>query len=205
MSKYCYCIDAGHASSTSGKRSPVLPDGKRLFEYEFNRAVQSELIELLKSTSIEYFIVTPERDLDVPLTTRAVRAYRYKSRLPKILISIHSNAHGMGDKFTEANGWEIYTTKGQTKSDKIATTIFNVFKAEFGAEFKFRTDTTDKDPDKEADFTIIKTAEKYGIMAVLIENFFYTNEKECKLLLDPMFRKRIAKAIYKSILQLEND
>lgn len=31
-------IDNGHGRATAGKRSPVWPDGKQLFEYEFNRA-----------------------------------------------------------------------------------------------------------------------------------------------------------------------
>ena len=29
-------IDNGHGRATAGKRSPVWPDGKQLFEYEFN-------------------------------------------------------------------------------------------------------------------------------------------------------------------------
>ena len=32
-------IDNGHGVDTKGKRSPVWPDGRQLFEWEFNRDI----------------------------------------------------------------------------------------------------------------------------------------------------------------------
>lgn len=40
-------IDNGHGRATAGKRSPVWPDGKQLFEYEFNRDIARRMHEAL--------------------------------------------------------------------------------------------------------------------------------------------------------------
>mgnify|MGYP000817767973 FL=1 len=43
-------IDNGHGRATAGKRSPVWPDGKQLFEYEFNRDIALSLIHISEPT-----------------------------------------------------------------------------------------------------------------------------------------------------------
>jgi len=199
MGKHLYCIDSGHAEETPGKRSPKFEDGSRLFEFEFNRSIVEKLTKRLKAANIDYFIVTPERVKDIGLTVRAKRVNELKTDKKKILISIHANAHGMGQEWTDANGWEVYTTPGVTKSDQIAELLFLAHKNEF-PEFKMRSDKTDGDNDKEAKFTIIQQA---NCPAVLTENFFYTNKKEAALLKDDFFRERIAEAHFRAILAIE--
>lgn len=199
MSKYCYCIDAGHAEETPGKRSPKFPDGSQLFEYEFNRAVAAKLIKKLIANNISYFVVTPESVKDVGLTIRAKRVNEHKCGKPKILISIHANAHGMGKEFTPAQGWCVFTTKGQNNSDKVADIFWDEHTKMF-PDRRMRKDTSDGDKDIEADFTIIKLAK---CMAVLTENFFMTNEEEARLLMTDEFREKIAEAHFRAILQIE--
>lgn len=199
MSKYCWCLDAGHAEETPGKRSPKFEDGSQLFEYEFNRSIVDKLKSRLEKAGIEYFIVTPEKVKDIGLTVRAKRVNDHKTTKKKILISIHANANGMGKDWDDANGWEIWTTPGQTKSDIVAEIFFEAHKREF-KDFKMRSDRTDKDNDKEAKFTIIQAV---SCPAILTENFFYTNKHEATLLKDEFFRDRIAEAHFQAILAIE--
>jgi N-acetylmuramoyl-L-alanine amidase len=69
--------------------------------------------------------------------------------------------------------------------------------------YKMRKDTRDGDVDKESNFyVLIHTA----MPAILSENFFMTNEKECKtLLLSEEGRDRIANAHIEMINKIENE
>ena len=100
-SKFTVLLDNGHAKSTLGKHSPLSEDGKRFYEYEFARDIVKRITLELDKLHISYKIVTPEVDYDVPLSTRANRVNRYCTKLGKdncLLISIHANASGNGDK-----------------------------------------------------------------------------------------------------------
>lgn len=201
MSKYCWCIDAGHAEETPGKRSPKFPDGSQLFEYEFNRAVAAKLIKKLIKANISYFLVTPESVKDIGLTIRANRINNHNCGKPKIAISIHANAHGMGREFTPAEGWCVFTTKGQTNSDKVADVFYKQFQKDF-PEHRMRRDLSDGDFDIEANFTILV---KTNCPIILTENFFMTNEREAKLLMEDSFRERIAESHFQAILTIEKN
>jgi len=71
----------------------------------------------------------------------------------------------MGDKWMNARGFTVYTTKGQNNSDKIAEIIMKDLITEF-SKLQPRTDKSDGDLDKEADFTVIY---KTNCPSVLIE------------------------------------
>jgi len=58
--RYMWCIDNGHGALTAGKRSPVLPDGRQLFEYEFNRDISARIFAELDRIGVAYFNVLPE-------------------------------------------------------------------------------------------------------------------------------------------------
>jgi N-acetylmuramoyl-L-alanine amidase len=199
MSKYCWCIDAGHAKSTPGKRSPVFPDGKtRLYEWEINRKIAAKLMYKLAEGGTKYFEVTPEDEVDIPLSRRANRVNAHDCGKPKIFISIHINA-GPSPEWSSANGWEVYTTRGVTNSDKIADIFYDEHKKAF-PEMRMRSDKSDGDFDREADFTVIKAV---SCPAILTENFFMTNLEEATLLLTDAFQERIADAHYRAILRIE--
>ena len=59
-SNYLWIFDNGHGGlvdgvyQTPGKRSPVWPDGKQLFEGEFNRAIVNRLMDKLQIRQIRY-------------------------------------------------------------------------------------------------------------------------------------------------------
>ena len=180
-------LDNGHGGlingiyQTKGKRSPVWEDGSQLYEGEFNRAIVARIAEFLTSLSIPYVLIAPESQ-DIKLDARIVRANKYKDT-PCFLVSVHANA-GRG------KGFEIYTSRGQTKSDEIADVFVEEFKKAFPGQ-KVRCDYSDGDIDKEADFVMLQ---KTAMPAVMTENFFMDNEKECRgILLTRSGRDRIAR------------
>ena len=175
-------LDNGHGSDTPGKCSPVWSDGTpQLFEFEFNRDIVKRISQILKSQNIDFRILTPETK-DISINQRIARANNiYKNNQKCFLVSVHANA-GKG------NGWEAYTSVGNTKADNIATIFYSQFKTDF-PNFKMRTDTSDNDPDKEQNFGILKYTK---MPAILTENFFMDNIEECKLLLQNDFRQKIA-------------
>jgi len=195
MSKYTYLIDNGHGSNTPGKRSPVWEDGRQLFEYEFNRAIAKRLIGGLTAYGIDFVELVPE-DLDVSLPERVKRANAKHSEVKNcVLISIHANAGG-------GTGFEVFTTIGETKSDKIATVFYKEFEIMF-PEIRMRADNVDGDPDKESNFYIIK---KTSCPAILVESFFMDRlDPDCEYLMSEAARDRIAVAYLNAILNIESN
>ncbi len=193
-SKYIYALDAGHGINTQGKRSPVWADGTQLFEWEYNRQIREEIVALLDIEKISYYIVNPEK-FDVSLSERALRINRELAGYKKIAISIHGNAAGA----KEAQGFEVFTTRGTTMSDKLAEIMYN--KVEKSKLFNMRKDTTDGDSDKEENFTILVQA---NCPIFLTESGFYTNEVECKKMMTTKFVKAVAKLHVDAIKEFEN-
>lgn len=198
-SNYVWLFDNGHGGiingvyQTPGKRSPKWPDGTQLFEGEFNRAIVKRLILMCKLHGIEYVNLVPELK-DISLGERVRRANNlWKKSKRLIYVSIHANAGG-------GTGFEVFTSKGQTKSDKIATYFFNEFKDEFPTE-RARPDWTDGDADKEANFYVLK---KTAMPAVLTESFFMDNMEDCKeILMSEEGRDMVAKAHFDAIMAIE--
>jgi N-acetylmuramoyl-L-alanine amidase len=105
-------------------------------------------------------------------------------------------------RFTKesANGWSVYTSKGETKSDIVASVLAEKAQKEFPDEY-MRKDTRDGDADKESNFWVLK---KTAMPAILSENFFMTNYDNChKYLLSEEGRDRIAKIHFEMILEIE--
>ena len=203
-SKYLWIFDNGHGGvidgvyQTSGKRSPVWPDGEVLYEGEFNRAIVNRLMKKCESNGIDAINLV-DTQKDVGLSERVDTANRLakSSNKPCIYVSIHAN--GFTDE--SANGWEVFTSPGETKSDPIATVLYEKAKAEF-PEREMRPSTGDGDPDKEAKFTVLMNT---SMPAILSENFFMTNYREChEILMSESGRDRVAKIHFQMIQQLEN-
>jgi N-acetylmuramoyl-L-alanine amidase len=204
-SKYLWILAHGHGGvidgvyQTSGKRSPVWPDGEVLYEGEFNRAIVNRLVDMCRSNNIDYVNLVDTQE-DIPLKERPEMANKIakSSDKPCIYVSIHAN--GFSDE--SANGWEVFTSPGETKSDPIATILYEKAKAEF-PERKMRPSMGDGDPDKEAKFTVLMDT---SMPAILSENFFMTNYREChEILMSESGRDRVAKIHFEMIQQLENE
>jgi N-acetylmuramoyl-L-alanine amidase len=155
-SNYLWILDNGHGGiidgvyQTAGKRSPVWPDGTQLFEGEFNRAIVDRLVKMCNKAGIECVNLVDTQE-DIPLSERTDKANDiYRKRLDQdgkcIYVSVHAN--GFDDE--SANGWSVYTSIGETKSDKIATILFEKADKEFPDEYMRKDTYSDGDVDKEA-------------------------------------------------------
>ncbi len=204
---YVWILDNGHGGiidgvyQTSGKRSPQWEDGTQLFEGEFNRAVVKRIIKLCEKAGIECInLVDTEKDLSLRWRTdKANDIYRERQQSDGkkcIYVSVHAN----GFNKESAHGWSVYTTVGETKSDKIAQVLHEKAKAEFPTH-KMRMDTRDGDADKESNFWVLR---KVVMPAILSENFFMTNREESKLLLSEEGRDRIAKIHFQMIQEIDS-
>lgn len=196
-------LDNGHGKNTQGKCSPKFEDGSRFYEYEFSRDIVRRIAEDLKKAGIKYEILVPEEN-DISLTERCNRANKIWKNTGKkcFLISIHANAAGMGNQWMNARGWSVWTSRGRTKSDDIATVFWEEMKTEFPNN-KMRMDTADGDVDCEANFAMLYNTK---CPAILTENFFQDNKEDCKLLRSEAGRIKIAnahvRAIKKTLMKL---
>lgn len=96
-------IDNGHGVDTPGKRSP---DGK-LREYAWNRLIAGRIVAVLSDLGHDAQLFVPEQD-DISLSERCRRVNAICQALGTrnvILISIHANAAGRGDRWYDATGW----------------------------------------------------------------------------------------------------
>ena len=204
MSKKIWLLDPGHGGlnpdtgkyMTSGKRSPKWSDGTQYFEGVGNRDIVKRIVKKCADAGIMALDIVNDWQ-DVSLSTRVNRAnaiYEYYNN--SIYVSVHSN----GFSKEKAHGYSVYTSPGQTKSDKYADILLSYMELEF-PDHKLRKDMSDTDRDKEASFYVLR---KTRMSAILSENFFMTNKKECDLLLTPAFRDRIATCHFKMIQKVED-
>ena len=195
-SKTLVILDAGHGIDTPGKRSPIWSNNTQLFEWKFNRDIVDSIIGYLQVANISY-VKLIEESQDISLKERVDRINTiYKENKDKYkvyLISIHGNA---ADNAPTANGIEVFTSIGETKSDTIAEVLYSKLQ---NLGWKMRPNRSNKGG-KEENFYILKNS---YCPAVLTENGFYTNEEECKKMLDYYWQKEIALAHYKAIQDIE--
>ena len=188
-------VDNGHGNNTEGKRSPYslckVEPAIDYYEYKWNREIAKPIVDGLKELGYNADLLVPE-DNDVSLTERANRVNEVCEEYGSgnvILISIHANASGNGQKWMAAKGWSAYTTRGTTKSDTIAEYLYAEAEKNFVGR-KIRTDKSDGDKDWEANFYICR---KSKCPAVLTENFFYDNVDDIKYILSEEGRQAVIK------------
>ena len=170
-------IDKGHGMDTPGKRSP----DEKLREYAWNRLIAGRIVAALTDLGHDAQLLVPEQE-DISLSERCRRVNAICQAFGTrnvILISIHANAAGRGDRWYEATGWCAYTTRGDTRADALATSLYEAAKFHLPGQ-RLLTDYTDGDPDLEADFYILHHTLP---PAVLVENFFMDSRRDYKFLL----------------------
>lgn len=177
-------IDNGHGVNTSGKCSP---DGK-FREYKYVREIAHEVVAELKKRGYCAELLVTE-DIDISLAERVRRANNKCNQLGTknvLLLSIHVNAAGNG-QWLNAKGWSCFTSKGLTKSDKIADELYKVAE-ELMPTRTMRKEYSDGDADWEAGFYILKNTK---CPAVLTENYFMDNRDDLAYLTSAEGRKAI--------------
>ncbi len=201
--KFLWCLDNGHGSLQAGKRSPVWEDGSQLEEWEFNRQIVQKIIQRLEITGVQFFNVVPEEDVGSFLPERVERANSKISDLglPKIFVSVHGNAASA----PEASGLECWYYLDSSSGRKIAS-IFQKHIYQTLSSIEHDHEWVDRgirtiSPHGRS-FYVLKSSE---MPAVLTENGFYTNPKECKLMMNEDVQQKIADAHVAAILEIEQN
>ena len=196
-------IDNGHGDSTLGKRSPYSAYGIEpaidFYEYKWNREIANRIVNELTSMGYSASLLVPElKDVSLSERVKRVNAVCDKHGVKNvILVSIHANAAGNGDKWMTAKGWSTYTTIGQTNSDKLAEYLYAEAEKNFIGR-KIRTDKQDGDKDWEDSFYICR---KTKCIAVLTENFFYDNEDDVRYILSEEGKDAVVKTHVDGIIK----
>lgn len=192
-------IDNGHGVDTPGKCSPDASLKKYYSplyfrEFSWARKCAQGICDVLQAEGYTAFLLVKE-EKDVPLKERTdrIKAYcRTYGTENVIVVSIHVNAAGSDQKWHDARGLSIYTSPGITKSDTLATCIYNAaveelierkyghpygntFGPESGKQKPIRADWKDGDPDYEAAFWMLT---KHPAVAVLVEHMFQDNKED---------------------------
>ena len=108
-----------------------------------------------------------------------------------IFISLHCNSAAN----ESAEGYEVWTSPGQTEGDRLATCIYKQIAAEF-PDRAGRTDYSDGDPDNESRFYVLVYTDA---PACLVEMAFISNDAEAALLADAEWKDRYARAIARGV------
>lgn len=206
-SKYIFFSDAGHGAinpntglyATNGKfwkfEGYDLHLGNLFLEGVSNRIIEEKVISLCEADGIEYIRLHHDY-LDTSLAARVEKANNYHKRVKKGFgISIHSNAAN-----TKARGWSVWTSPGQTQSDKLADVSWYKHKSLLEKPFDVRMMSqtwTDTDYDYEAGFYMLT---RTSMPFILTENLFFDNIEDMKLLMREDVQDAIAKAHYQTII-----
>ncbi|MGK0390388.1 MAG: N-acetylmuramoyl-L-alanine amidase, partial [Maribacter sp.] len=196
--KYLWCLDNGHGKFTAGKRSPKFEDGTKFYEYEFNRDIVKKVSEQLTAKGIQFFNVVPEIDTDNFLKGRVDRANAFQSDLPKLFVSIHSNAARAESSkhwaVPGAKGMETWYYTGSTRGRKLAS-IFQKHMVNYTGMVNRGLKSTKK-------LYVIKNTK---MTAALTENGFYNHQGEAQELMKDEVRQSIADAHVAAIMEIEKD
>ena len=191
-------LDENGVYTTKGKQHRF-NSNEIAYEGVLNRQIGGILQAYLRSLGQNYNIVTTvgaddPRDLTLGYRVRVANQFNANET---IFVSIHSNAFN-----GKAKGFEIFTTKGITRSDVLAESIADEIEPLYSQlNLRLRYDQKDGDKDKERDFYVLR---KTKCPAVLLECLFFDNYEEFKLLRDVNFQKELAWCIYQGILKFIN-
>ena len=198
MKRHLILLDNGHGNNTAGKRSP---DGG-LLEYQYTREITKNIYNVLKALGYNVELLVPEL-YDVSLSERVRRINQYCNEYGAsnvVVVSVHINAAGNGSQWMTARGFSVYTSKGKTKSDELATIMCEEAEKSH-IEFKIRRDFSDGDPDWEENFTILTRTK---CPAVLSENFFMDNKDDVNFLLSQTGKDIVKNIHINSIIRYAN-
>ena len=195
-------LGTAHLGTTPGKRSP---DGK-FRECKYSREIVKMIKEDLEKKGVTVVIdyeplepnakmkgATAKQEQSKELTWRANFVNNLCSKYGTsncIYVSVHVNAAGADGQWKNARGWCVYTSPGKTKSDTLATLLYNEAKTILPPNSKYyvRSDFSDGDPDYEANFYVLTNTK---CPAVLTENLFQDNKDDVAFLTSSEGKKKI--------------
>ena len=211
-------LGTAHGKNVAGKRSP---DGN-FQEWQYSREIVEQLRAELtgQAQNVDVFVDMPGADVPLSQKEELTRRVSYVNHLCSkrgsqncIYVSIHVDAAASGDEWKTAGGWTAYTSTGRTRSDILAHYLYEAAEkhlagyaakmeegkknVQYGQNQKpFRKDTSDGDPDKEANFYVLTRTK---CAAVLTENFFMDNKADVAFLQSEEGKKAIV-ALHKEAI-----
>lgn len=166
-------IDNGHGVNTAGKRSP---DG-RYQEWAWTRMATRALKAELGKRGIEAALLV-EEETDVSLATRCRRvAALCRSHSDAILISLHSNASGLGAEWGSASGWSAWVSQNASVRSRRLARLLTSAARNLGLEGNRATPASGY---WTANLAICRDT---PCPAVLTENMFHDNKADVQFLL----------------------
>ncbi|MCF0203375.1 MAG: N-acetylmuramoyl-L-alanine amidase [Bacteroidaceae bacterium] len=201
-------LGTAHLSTTAGKCSP----DKKFREYRYSREIVTAVYERLKEKGcrvlIDYYPDEPPayvlsksqntmQSRELSMRVKIVNDHCAKHGTADCCyVSIHVNAAGGDGKWHNAGGWCAYTSKGQTKADRLAECLYDAAKTHLSgyakrleegkksgayskAQTAIRTETKDGDRDIESNFYVLA---KTKCAAVLTENMFQDTKADVEFL-----------------------
>ena len=205
-----------HIDETAGKCSPDKSFREAVYGREIVKEVRDTLIKMGYNAGIDYEPLKGKPEwISKSQDTQQKRELNYRVNVVNslckkwgtdnvIYVSIHVDA-APGKGWSTAGGWTAYTTRGTTKSDKLAECLYDAAERHLagyasymrvkqksgGYDMKqrpFRIDKTDGDRDKEANYFVLKNT---ACPAVLTENLFQNNKCDVDFLLSEAGRRAI--------------
>lgn len=176
-------IDAGHGGKDVGAVGPT-----GLKEASVNLDIAMRLRQMAEAQGINVYLTRSQNEF-LELQARADRA---NACTPDLFVSIHCNAATTA----QANGFEVWTTTGQTLSDAFAESIVLALNQAFPHE-PLRADLQDGDHDREANFLVLRET---ICPAVLVETGFISNPGTESAMRTPEWRTKMAEAILSGIV-----
>lgn len=173
-------IDNGHGAETPGKCSP----DRRLREYKWARVAARELCKRLDALGFDAQLLVPE-ERDISLRERVRRANAIAAKTPSLLVSIHINAAGADGKWHDASGWSGWVAKGASKKSCHLAMLLHLEAEKRGLRGNRYVPA---DRCWRADFYILRHT---TCPAVLTENLFMDNRRECDYLLSEAGRANL--------------
>lgn len=197
--KLTVILGTAHGKNVAGKRSP---DGK-FQEWQYSREIIGQLKNRLEQAGIRVFVDNMESEVPLPANAELRARCKYVNDLCDkygtkncIYVSIHVNAAASTGRWNTAGGWSAYTSPGRTRSDILATYLYEAAEKRLASYAKamekgkttgqydknqkpFRKDISDGDPDKEANFYVLVRTK---CAAVLTENLFQDNKADVAFL-----------------------
>lgn len=197
MKRKTIILSAAHAKDTPGKQSPC----GTFKEYAWAREILHVVKLGLEQLEVTVVLIAPESEPSATWLKR--NRVDVANKIDNAFyFSLHVNA-APGQGWQQARGIEIWTSKGQTKSDEYATKIFIALRNEFEKDFSdfklfWRTDMSDGDIDKEANFTELLSKHP----SVLLEFLFMNNKTDLKFLQDNRIKARLADVLINELYKI---
>ena len=186
MSKFGVIIDRAHGENVAGKCSPDAAKGLKgspyyYKEWEWSSIICNKLANCLREEGFRVeFTVNPDDPNEPGLNTRGKITNKIINDNPDvnwIFISMHSNAIGDINEWSNATGYSIWTTKLENNSDILADCIIKRAEEALPLYKKHIRKNMNSylKKDYESNFYVIKAA---SCPAVLAENWFHTTKSD---------------------------